>query len=66
MLSDVDDAWLLNLEKDPDELKNFIDDPEEKETVAQLAKQLKRYAEKTGDAKVKDPHTGKVLAGLLG
>lgn len=66
ILSDVDDAWLLNLQKDPDELKNFIDDPEEKETVTQLARQLKRYAKKTGDPKVNDPHTGKVLAGLLG
>lgn len=65
ILSDEDDAWLLNLAKDPDELENRIAVSEEAETVKFLARQLGDYAERTGDAKGKDPHTGKVLAGLL-
>jgi len=66
ILSDADDAWLLDLEKDPDELVNFVNDSEQAETLRYLAGQLKAYGEKTGDAKLSDPHTGKVLAGLLG
>ncbi|MDF1811447.1 MAG: sulfatase [Verrucomicrobiales bacterium] len=66
ILSDKDDAWLLDLQKDPDELRNFIKDPDQKETATFLANQLKQYAETTGDPKIKNPHTGGVLASLLG
>ncbi|MEM9017383.1 MAG: sulfatase-like hydrolase/transferase [Verrucomicrobiota bacterium] len=65
VLSDKDEPWLLNLEKDPDELKNFVGDPSEAETVRSLATQLKAYGKKAGDAKLSDPHTGKVLENLL-
>jgi len=65
ILSDQDDAWLLNLEKDPDELVNAIEDPEERPIAMKLAKQLKRYAKQNGDPKVDNPHTAKVLNELL-
>ncbi|MDA7920392.1 sulfatase [Verrucomicrobiales bacterium] len=65
ILSDKDDAWLLNLEEDPDELVNVVNDPKERPVAVKLAKQLKRYATKTGDAKVKHPHTGEMLDELL-
>lgn len=66
ILSDQDDAWLLDLEKDPDELNNFVSEPDQKETVTFLAKQLKAYADRTSDPKIKNPHTGAILAKLLG
>ncbi len=65
ILSDKDDAWLLNLENDPDELVNVIDDPEEAATRKFLAKQLQRYGKETGDAKLKDPQTRKAHEALL-
>lgn len=65
ILSSNDDAWLLDLEKDPDELTNFINDPDQKEHVTFLAEQLKQYAERTNDRKVKDKHTGPILDSLL-
>ena len=66
ILSDQDEAWLLDLEKDPDELKNFIGDPDQAETVKFLAIKLKNYGEKYKDPKINDPHTGKVLTSLIG
>ena len=65
ILSSEDEPWLLDLKEDPDELKNVVKDPSKKETVTFLANQLKLYGERTGDPKIKDPHTGKVLAELL-
>lgn len=66
ILSDQDDAWLLDLENDPDEIVNFIDDEDQAEILQYMAMQLKAYGKRTGDKKLSDPHTGKVLAGLLG
>ncbi|MDF1823450.1 MAG: sulfatase [Verrucomicrobiales bacterium] len=65
ILSSEDEAWLLNLEKDPDELVNVIDDPGEKQIRKFLAKQLQRYGRKTGDAKLRDPHTRRTHEDLL-
>ena len=65
ILSDEDEAWLHDLDKDPDELQNFVKDPEQGPVLKKMAKQLKRYGEKYNDAKIKDPHTGKVLQDLL-
>jgi len=36
-------AWLLDNEKDPDELKNYYENPEYKAVIKRLAKQLKSY-----------------------
>lgn len=65
ILSDEDDAWLLNLERDPDELVNFADDPEHSESLKFLAARLQSYGEKCGEKKLSDPHTEKNLRGLL-
>tara|TARA_R110002096_G_scaffold40688_19_gene110395 strand:+ start:1726 stop:3204 length:1479 start_codon:yes stop_codon:yes gene_type:complete len=65
VLSDVDEPWLLDLNKDPDELKNFVKDPEQAVILKKMAKQLKRYGNRNSDAKIDDPHTGKVLQELL-
>ncbi|MEM9282136.1 MAG: sulfatase-like hydrolase/transferase [Verrucomicrobiota bacterium] len=65
ILSDQDEAWLQDMEKDPDELQNFVKDPEQRPVLKKMAKQLKRYAEKHNDAKIKDPHTSRVLQELL-
>lgn len=65
ILSDKDEAWLLDLEKDPDELKNFIADEDQSATVERLAKALRGYGEAFGDPKITDEHTGEVLSSLL-
>ena len=65
ILSDTDEPWLLNLEKDPDELKNFADDPAEAETRRELARQLQKYAKRTGDPKIENPHTSKTLEAMM-
>ena len=49
VLSPDDDPWLFDLEKDPDEITNFYDNPEYKEVAekfqAELIEQMKRYNE---------------------
>ncbi|MFI3318811.1 MAG: sulfatase-like hydrolase/transferase [Rikenellaceae bacterium] len=37
------EQWLLDLEADPHEIKNFINDPAYRETIVRLAKELKAY-----------------------
>lgn len=49
ILSPVDPPWLLDLEEDPYELKNFINEPAKKEVVKELAKKLDQYAKKYTD-----------------
>jgi arylsulfatase A-like enzyme len=66
ILSSQDDPWLLDLEEDPDELVNFVDNPERKAVVKKLAKALRRYAKEHGDTYVEDAHTGAVLKDLAG
>lgn len=39
--------WLLDIEDDPDELKNYIDDPAHQDVVKRLAKELKRFVKDT-------------------
>jgi len=62
ILSDRDEAWLLDLEHDPDELRNFIGDPDQEATVRHLAAKLRDYAERTGDPCLRNPHTAAELA----
>ena len=49
VLSQVDDPWLFDLQKDPDELVNVYTDPEYKEIAerlqTELVAQMKRYNE---------------------
>ncbi|MDF1658015.1 MAG: sulfatase [Verrucomicrobiales bacterium] len=65
ILSSQDESWLLNLEKDPDELTNVIKDTEEQDTVRFLARQLDRYGRENGDAKLTNPNTRATLDALL-
>ncbi len=47
--SPVDDPWLFDLEKDPDELTNFFRDPACRETVRELSREILAYAKKHRD-----------------
>lgn len=46
---DVDDWELLDRQRDPLEVKNFIDDPEYAETVKELKAELERLREQVGE-----------------
>lgn len=54
VVSPEDPPWLLDLEQDPDELKNFCFDPEHRETVRTLAVELIAYGKKFKDPRVDD------------
>lgn len=66
VLSSIDDPWLFDLETDPDELTNFINDPEKENVIKELAQKLQVY----GNTQ-KDPYLAngsamsKQLMGLL-
>lgn len=51
ILSKNDDPWLLDLDQDPDELINFIDEPGIEVVVKELAAELHQYA-----LEFKDPY----------
>ena len=59
--SSVDDPWLFDLEKDPDELENFFTAPAYRETVREISRELEDYGRK-----FKDPYVANqaVKAGL--
>ncbi|NNE91955.1 MAG: sulfatase [Verrucomicrobiales bacterium] len=65
ILSDQDDPWLLDLETDPNELRNFIAEPEKEEVVKTLAGALKKYGTATKDPYLDHPHTGGELEKLM-
>ena len=49
ILSKSDDPWLIDMETDPDELINFIDEATKVEVIKELAKKLNEYAQKHND-----------------
>lgn len=49
ILSANDDPWLLDLDVDPDELTNFIHNPEKEEVVKELAFALRNYGNSFSD-----------------
>jgi len=55
--SSIDDPWLFDLEKDPDELENFFGVPAYRETVRQLSRQLLDYARRFNDPYATNPVT---------
>jgi len=65
VLSSQDPPWLVDLEKDPDELINCIDSPECKSIGRALASQLKGYCELCKDPYLDVPGIRKSLADLL-
>ena len=44
-----DPPWLMDLERDPDELTNFAEHKDYRETTRMLAKELIAYAKRYGD-----------------
>ena len=65
VLSAQDAPWLLDLEKDPDELVNCVDSPECKSIGRALASQLKDYCERCKDPYLDVPGIKKSFADLL-
>ncbi|MCK4959700.1 MAG: sulfatase-like hydrolase/transferase, partial [Planctomycetes bacterium] len=50
-----EDPWLFDLEKDPDEITNFLNDPAYRETVRTLARKLRQYGQKYHDPYTQGP-----------
>jgi arylsulfatase A-like enzyme len=65
IVSDKDDPWLIDMEKDPDELKNFCRDPEYREIAGSLAKELVGYGKRFNDVRATDGKTAGDLRGLM-
>jgi len=59
--SALDDPWLFDLEKDPDELTNFFGDPTYQRTVRELSKALLEYGRKHKDPYIDHPAVKKDL-----
>lgn len=57
ILAPSDQPWLLDLERDPDELVNFIDSADHRDVVKELARQLKQYGSEFDDPYTKHPKT---------
>ncbi|MEM7147429.1 MAG: sulfatase [Verrucomicrobiota bacterium] len=66
IVSGYDEPWLLDLEEDPDELVNFVANPERKAVVKKLARALKRYAKAHGDSYIEDEKTAADIQALGG
>ena len=65
VLSSRDPAWLLDLEKDPDELVNFAQRPSHRATARRLARALAAYGERHEDPYLTHDHTRRTLEQLL-
>jgi len=55
VVSPIEKPWLFDLEKDPDEVANYLDDPACRDVLRQLARDLLAYGKKYGDPDVDDP-----------
>ena len=64
VLSSKDEPWLLDLEKDPDELKNYIDEAD-RDVLKALATKLSDYGKRCGDTYLTHPKTSRDLQNLL-
>ncbi len=49
VLSPIEETWLFDLKEEPDELVNHLANPEHRDAVVEMARQLRAYAEATGD-----------------
>ncbi|MFW6457628.1 MAG: sulfatase, partial [Planctomycetota bacterium] len=65
VLSDSDDPWLLDTEKDPDELKNFVNQADYRDVAQKLAEDLRDYGRKYGDPRVEQQKTARELEQLI-
>jgi len=61
VLSVVDDPWLIDLRKNPDELTNVWDNPEYSAARNRLSKALKDYGKKYKDMRIAQPNIAKYL-----
>lgn len=55
VFSASDPPWLFDLQRDPDEVINFFENPAYRETIQQLAMKCRDYAAKHGDPYVQNP-----------
>jgi uncharacterized sulfatase len=55
VLSATDPPWLIDMERDPDELENFCADPAYRDTVRTLANELLAYGRTFHDERIEDP-----------
>lgn len=65
ILSTNDRPWLIDMDKDPNELTNFIDESKYKETIIHMARKLSEYAEKTNDPHLNGTKMGNDLKQIL-
>jgi len=52
IVSTKDRPWLIDMQQDPDELKNFCFNPEYRELVRTLSKELLDYGKRFNDARI--------------
>ncbi|MBT5705849.1 sulfatase [bacterium] len=65
VLSVKDDPWLFDLEEDPGELTNRIEQPAYRESIRDLARALKAYQTEIGDSYLDHPAIRDQLRSLL-
>ncbi|MEO0415759.1 MAG: hypothetical protein AAF226_12505, partial [Verrucomicrobiota bacterium] len=65
ILSPIEQAWLFDLQEEPDELLNHIDKPEHRSTVRMMAKQIQNYAKATGDRYIENEQVAAQLEALV-
>jgi arylsulfatase A-like enzyme len=66
VLSPGDEPWLLDLDRDPDELANAIDNVEHQPVVRELAGALRDYGQRYNDLFTQHPATNRMLTQLAG
>jgi len=62
----VDEPWLFDLEKDPDELRNVYNDEDSRPIVRQMAAALRDYGQMHNDLYVKSPKIAGEIEKALG
>ena len=65
ILSKNDDPWLLDLELDPDELQNYINNPENESIVKKLAFELQKYGRDFEDPYLQNTKMSNDLENLI-
>ncbi|MBT5904144.1 MAG: DUF4976 domain-containing protein [Opitutaceae bacterium] len=55
MISDQDEPWLFDLQKDPDELHNYSDDPNYAEIKQRLTHDLRLWMERVEEPALGNP-----------
>lgn len=66
VIAPKDEPWLYDLEKDPDELVNYFNDPKYSLIVKKLATELTNYGQKYNDPRTNDPHNKDILEKATG